>query len=146
MSRDVKDRVAARQLSGEPALVIQIAFDHFDGQAGDIPPVALLTNQSPDLMPITQQLPRKMGADEAGGACDECSHRKGVGNGEWGMGNGEWGMGDQEVPIQIPHSPIPNPYSPLRFPSLECGLSGCSARRTRQGERSARSRVSACPQ
>src|SRR5262245_44549781 len=75
MSRNVKDRVAAHHPLGEPALVIQIAFDHFDGQAGDIPPVALLTNQSPDLMPITQQLPRKMGADEAGGACNECLHK-----------------------------------------------------------------------
>src|SRR5215470_8224820 len=75
MSRNVKDRVAARHLLGEPASVIQIAFDHFDGQAGDISPVALLTNQSLNLMPITQQLPRKMGADEAGGACDECLHK-----------------------------------------------------------------------
>src|SRR5215510_11947391 len=106
MSRDVKDRVAARHLFGEPALVIQIALDYFDGQAGDIPPVALLTNQSPDLMPITQQLPRKMCAYEAGGACDECSHRKGVGSGEWGVGNERSGS-------SYPDSPLPTPYSPL---------------------------------
>src|SRR5262245_45984535 len=139
MSRDVKDRVAASHLLGEPALVIQIAFDHFDGQAGDIPPVAPLTNQSLNLMPITQQLPRKMGADEAGGACDECSHIKGVGSGEWGMGSGKW-------EIRKFLSIFPTPHSPLRFPSPEGGLSGCSGRRTRQGERSARSRVSACRQ
>src|SRR5262245_1134970 len=102
MSRDVKDRVAARHLFGEPALVIQIAFDHFAGQAGDIPPVALLTNQSPDLMPISQQLPRQMGADKAGDACDECSHRKGVGNGEWGVGNVRSGS-------SYPDSPLPTP-------------------------------------
>ena len=76
MSRDVKDRVAARRLLGEPVSVIQIAFDHLDGQAGDIPSVALRTNQGSDLMPVTQQSPRQMGADEAGGACDECSHKK----------------------------------------------------------------------
>ena len=40
MSRDVKDRVAARYLFGELMSVIEIAFDQLDGQAGDISPVA----------------------------------------------------------------------------------------------------------
>ena len=57
MSRDVKDRIAARRLLGEPVSVIQIAFDHLDGQAGDIPSVALRTNQGSDLMPVGQRAP-----------------------------------------------------------------------------------------
>jgi hypothetical protein len=44
MSRDVKDRVAARYLVGELMSIIEIAFDRFDGQSGDISPIALSAN------------------------------------------------------------------------------------------------------
>jgi hypothetical protein len=54
MGCDVKDHIAARNLFGQSLWIIQIAFDRFDGQAGDVSPVAHRANQRPDLMPVIE--------------------------------------------------------------------------------------------
>jgi hypothetical protein len=74
MGCDVKDHIAAGSLLGQPAWIIQLAFDRFDGQSGNISPVASRTSQDSDLMTIIEQRARQIAADKSGSASDECLH------------------------------------------------------------------------